>query len=172
MKLRQALLVIGLAASAAVAVFGDRTPEAEVAEAVPRAEQADVARTTPDAHKPAATVAISIAALRPRSELMGRGAGELFARQSFDPPPPPPPKEIPGPPPAPQAPPPPFTYLGKQLDNARWEVWLAVGDHTYIAREGSVIERDYVINRISPPNLTLTYLPLKQMQTMTIGGVD
>jgi len=71
---------------------------------------------------------------------------------------------------APPAPPPlPFTYLGRKLDGGRWEVWLAAGDQTYYVREGSVVERDWAVNAIRPPWLTLTYLPLKTMQTMTIG---
>ena len=36
-------------------------------------------------------------------------------------------------------------------------------------REGMTIEDLYRVDRIAPPNLTLTYLPLGTVQNMTIG---
>jgi len=174
MKTGHLLLGAGLAASAAVAAFGDRTPAGAIAEPVARAAPGDpAAAPTPtpsraDKSRPAPTVA----ALRPRAELLRREGAEIFASQTFDPPPPPPPRapEVASAPPV--APALPFTYLGKKLDDAKWEVWLAIGDQTLYVREGSVVEHDYAVNSIRPPLLTLTYLPLKQMQTMTIGGAE
>jgi len=169
MKSVHALMGLGLAASAGLAAFGDRTPADPVAEPVARA---GLAAGAPASSAGRARPGPAIAALRPRAELLRRTPAELFASQTFDPPAPPPPPTASAAP-APPAPPPlPFTYLGKKLDDAKWEVWLAVGDQTFYVREGSVIERDYAVNAIRPPTLTLTYLPLKQMQTIPIGEAD
>jgi len=163
MKASHGVLGVGLAASAALAAFGDRAPASAVSEPVARAAPAPAPAP---ARKPAAV----IAAIEPRAALLRRTGGELFERQTFDPPPPPPPLAASAAASAPPAPPPlPFAYLGKKLDDGKWEVWLADGDQTYYVREGSVVERDWAVNAIRPPWLTLTYLPLKTMQTMTIG---
>ena len=169
MKTRHVLLGAGFAASAAIAILGDRTPDGAIAE--PIARGAVVASASPASSTKGRTPP-TIAALRPRAELLGRAGGEIFASQSFDPPPPPPPRapEVASAPPVPPALP--FTYLGKKRDGENWEVWLSVGDQTYYVREGSLVEHDYAVNAIRPPLLTLTYLPLKQMQTMTIGEAD
>ena len=66
------------------------------------------------------------------------------------------------------------TYLGrrKKLEDAVWEVYLSKDDHTFIVREKSVVDTNYRVESIKPPTLTLTYLPLNQMQTLSIGGAD
>ena len=71
---------------------------------------------------------------------------------------------------APATPPLPFTYLGKKFENGKWEVFLAIGERTYFVRDGSVIDGTYVVNAIKPPTLILTFLPQKEMQTLTIGA--
>ncbi|HEY0063319.1 MAG TPA: hypothetical protein VGC21_14465, partial [Telluria sp.] len=76
------------------------------------------------------------------------------------------------PPPAPVAPPLPFTFLGKAVANGSWEVFLARGEQTYIVRNKMVIDGTYRVDAINPPNLTLTYLPLNQVQQLNIGVLD
>jgi len=49
---------------------------------------------------------------------------------------------------------------------------LARDEQTFIAREQTVIEGSYRVESIKPPTLTLTYLPLNQVQMLTIGGID
>lgn len=183
MKTSHLLLGAGLLGSAAVAVFGDRG-DTSVAEPAARRAPRDADErlgTTSPSPAPRADAAsggkphvpVAIAALRPRAELMKHATAQIFASQTFDPPPPPPPKPPPSAPAAPPtAPPLPFTYLGKKLDNQAWEVWLAMGDKTLYVRNGSIVETDYVVNSIKPPLMTLTYLPMKQTQTLTIGGAE
>lgn len=163
------LILLGVAAlgAAGLAIFGDRTPSGTATvEAAPRAAKApEPARR--------AKHAAEILALQPRATLIGHDVpthppslfgSDMFAKQptvedksaAAEPPS--------GPPPLP------FTYLGKKYENATWEVFLAIGDQTYFVREGSVIDQIYAVNSIRPPILTLTFLPLKQLQTMTIGG--
>jgi hypothetical protein len=94
----------------------------------------------------------------------------LFDSQTWTPPPPPPPK--PAPPPPPVAPPLPFTVIGKKLEDEKWEVYLARGEQTFIAKEKGLLDNQYRVESIKPPTMTLTYLPLNQTQTLTIGGTD
>lgn len=189
MKLRPVLLAAAAAIAAWLAIFGDKTPAGGIAEPVARAASATPARSAAPAGGSIAAPAPSrsassapagerepfILALQPRDTLIGGAHGAapsaaLFTSQSWTPPPPPPPK--PAPPPPPAAPPLPFTYLGKKVEGGVWEVYLARGDQTFIAREQTVIEGSYRVDSIKPPALSLTYLPLNQVQMLTIGGND
>jgi hypothetical protein len=125
----------------------------------------------------------AILALVPRDVLIGDGDGAFgqgqngagpFAHQDWTPPPPPPPPPAPAPPPPPPtAPPLPFSFIGKSVADGAWEVYLARGDRTYIVREkGFVIDGTYRVDVIAPPVLTLTYLPLNQVQQLNIGVFD
>ena len=116
-----------------------------------------------------------MAALIPRDELIpetgeGREHPDLFPALSWTPPPPKPPP--PAKPPPPMAPPVPFTFLGKKLEGGQWEVYLGRGEQLLIVREGMKLEGIYQVKNISPPTLTLVYLPLKQSQTISIGGAQ
>jgi hypothetical protein len=180
-KLRHMLMIAALAIATGLVVFGDKTPQSEVAEPVERGPASVAAPRT--AERAAAPVPAGGAILRlvPRAELIGatgegafKGSGGVFAGQDLNPPPAvaaapsgPPPA-----PPAPSAPPLPFTVLGKGVADGAWEVYLARPDRTYIARVGTVIDGMYRIDTIAPPTLTLTYLPLKQVQQLNIGVMD
>ncbi|UUZ55500.1 hypothetical protein LP419_07470 [Massilia sp. H-1] len=100
--------------------------------------------------------------------------GDLFSRRDWNLPPPPVAAQAvaPPPPPPPMAPPLPFTFLGKAVADGSWEVYLARGDKTFIVRDKTVIEGMYRVDAITPPNLTLTYLPLNQVQQLNIGVLD
>ncbi len=76
------------------------------------------------------------------------------------------------PPPKPTAPPLPFTYLGKKQENGKWEAYLARGGDTYVVREHSMIDSTYRAEAITPTTVTITYLPLKQVQKLAIGEAD
>jgi len=195
MKPRHLLMGAALAGAALLAIFGDRSPGAEVAEAVeraPRPRSAAAAESATPAATPAATLAATVAgaraaaegpggppvlALIPREALIGDGDagfrhGEhgVFGRQDWTPPAPPP---QPAPPPAPpSAPPLPFTFIGKAVANGAWEVYLTRGDRTYVVRDNSLIDGTYRVDAIAPPLLTLTYLPLNQVQQLNIGVFD
>lgn len=90
-----------------------------------------------------------------------------FSARNWNPPPPPPP--APTPPPPPSAPPLPYAFIGKKLEGETWEIYLTRGDQTFVAREGEVLEGTYRVDKIQPPSLTMTYLPLGQVQSLSIG---
>ncbi|MCD2518909.1 hypothetical protein LQ564_21655 [Massilia sp. G4R7] len=175
MKPRHIAMGAALVLAAGLLVFGDNTPEDAVAEPVERAQAAPRARAV------AAKEAPAILRLIPRETLIGGDdrfgqddeGRDVFARQDWTPPPPPPPPAgaLP-PPPPPSAPPLPFTYIGKSLQEGRWEIFLARGDRTYLVREAAVIDGAYRVDAIRPPVLTLTYLPLNQVQQLNIGVFD
>ena len=85
---------------------------------------------------------------------------------------PPPAPVAPPPPPPPTAPPLPFTLIGKANENGAWEVYLARAGKTYIVKPKTVIDGMYRVDAIAPPFLTLTYLPLNQVQQLNIGAFD
>jgi hypothetical protein len=174
MKPRHIAMGAALALAAGLLVFGDRSPQGEVAEAVERPGPGSSPASARAPGARAATPSVQpvpvIARLVPREILIGKaGAGmdSLFGRQDWTPPPPPPPK--PAPPPPPAAPPLPFTVIGKSLEDGKWEVYLASGERTHIANEGAVLDGAWRIERIAPPLMTLTYLPLNQVQQLNIG---
>ncbi|KGF79797.1 hypothetical protein IA69_22260 [Massilia sp. JS1662] len=192
MKPRHAILALALVGAALLAVFGDRSPEGDIAEPVERpAAKAALVRTAvpppvpvvPAAKTSDAPAGQQILALVPRDTLIGdsdaafgqgqNGAGP-FAHHDWTPPPPPPPPPQPAPPPPPPtAPPLPFTFIGKSVGDGVWEVYLARGDRTYVVRDkGFVIDGTYRVESIAPPVLTLTYLPLNQVQQLNIGVFD
>jgi hypothetical protein len=200
-KPRHAILGLAFVGAALLVAFGDRTPAGGIAEPAerPRAQAAPVRTPAPAPVRPAAAAAVptaqpdktahagdagqAVLALVPRDVLIGDGdtafgqgqkdAGP-FAHQDWTPPPPPPPPPEPAPPPPPPAAPPlPFTFIGKSVADGTWEVYLARGDRTYVVREkGFVIDGTYRVDAIAPPVLTLTYLPLNQVQQLNIGVFD
>lgn len=166
---RHYLLLAGVLGAGALLLFGERQPVSGVAEAVERA----VAPAHPRAARPAVAQP-AILALLPRSEVAGEdgdtfgGADGVFHSQNWNPPP----KMVAvaaPPPPPPMAPPLPFVYLGKAAADGAWEVFLSRADKTYIVRANTVIDGAYKVVTIAPPVMTLTYLPLNQVQQLNIG---
>ena len=178
MKPRHIAMGAALLVAAGLVVFGDSSPETEVAEPVERAAAA------PASAAPAAPAQVEkggaadpvVQRLIPRETLIGGedrfGAGgqDVFARQDWTPPPPPP--QPAPPPPPPSAPPLPFTFIGKSLQDGVWEIYLARGERTHLVRENTVVDGMYRVDAIRPPVLTLTYLPLNQVQQLNIGVFD
>ncbi|NVI84681.1 hypothetical protein [Janthinobacterium sp. BJB401] len=170
---RHRLMLAGVLGAGALLLFGERQPVAEVAEAVERA-------VAPARHAAARAPAAqpAILALLPRSEVAGEegetfggadGAAAVFQSQNWNPPPPKIVAVAPPPPPPPMAPPLPFVYLGKAAADGAWEVFLSRADKTYIVRAHTVIDGAYKVVTIAPPVMTLTYLPLNQVQQLNIG---
>jgi hypothetical protein len=188
MKPYQIVMGLALAGAAALVLFGDRTPAADVVEPVARRGASPALATSTSAAASARSAAdgkavVAIARLVPRTQLVGEagdatfGAGEgVFLGQNWNPPPPVPTvaerAAANAPPPPPMAPPLPFNYFGKAVQDGAWEVYLARGDKTYVVRNHTVIEGAYRIDRIAPPLLTVTYLPLNQVQQINIGAID
>lgn len=173
MKTRHWLLGAGLVGAAALVLF-DQPDAAPEPVAAPVA--AGQARRTPER---SALDQDGLAHLISRDELIGdetrfgQGGKGLFARQDWTPPPPPPPKPVPPPPPPPPtAPALPYSFIGKSLQDGVWEVYLARGDHIYLVQSGAVLDASYRVDAIAPPLLTLTYLPLNQVQQIHIGAFE
>ena len=195
MKARHLLMAIAAIIAAWLAMFGDKTPSAPfgVTEAITRntltasasssaknmsstLDNTDLRKSVEKSSKKSGYLP-SISTLIKRDALFGsngmeKTTAQLFGSQSWTPAPPPPEKLKPLPPPAPVAPPLPYTFLGKKIEDGLWEVYLARNDLTFIVRAKTVIESNYRIDDIKPPVLTLTYLPLNQIQTLTIGEAD
>ncbi|MFS2007372.1 hypothetical protein ACEN9F_27535 [Duganella sp. CT11-25] len=183
MKPYQIAMGLALAAAAGLVLFGDNSPSADIAEPVARnaAPKGPAAAAPARAGKDARPEAeAAILRLLPRDELIGESgegafaSGEgVFLGQNWNPPPPPPPpaSSMP-PPPPPMAPPMPFVYIGKAVADGAWEVYLSRADKTYVVRNQTVIEGTYRVEKIAPPLMSVTYLPLNQLQQINIGVFD
>ncbi|MES2126022.1 MAG: hypothetical protein V4463_02010 [Pseudomonadota bacterium] len=172
MKPRRLLMGAAVVGAAALLLLGDRSPSNGVAEAVVRPKS----RAPAPEGKPKVAGEPVIGHLLARAVLIGDAAelggegGSAFRGQDWAPAPvkaPPPP-----PPPPPTAPPLPFTFLGKAASAEGLEVYLVRGEKTYIVHPKEVIEGTYRIDAIVPPMMTLTYLPLNQVQQINIGVLD
>ncbi len=71
--------------------------------------------------------------------------------------------------PPPTAPPLPFQFIGKKFEDGVYEVYLANGEKVYTVNEKTIIENLYRVDSIQPPFMKITYLPLDQSQTLSIG---
>jgi len=144
-------LLLALATTAALAAFGDASPDV-----VQPAAQ-------PGAFEPVAV----IRALQPRNDIPGPG-GDPFA---VTPPPSNTPVETNAVPPAPTfAAPLSWRVIGKQLeDDAGWTVFLARGEETSIVRAGDMLDDTYRVTAIQPPTLTLQHIHRKNRRTLDIG---
>jgi hypothetical protein len=186
MKPRHILMGVALLGAAALVLFGDKAPNDTVAEAVERRPARTPAASEPPAAKSAnagkaAPGEVSILRLVPREELIGEvGEGSfkskdgVFGGQNWNPPPPPPTAaELkPPPPPPPTAPPLPFQFLGKAAADGQWEVYLGRGEQTFVVKKGMQIDGMYRVDAIAPPTLTITYLPMNQVQQLNIGVIE
>lgn len=93
--------------------------------------------------------------------------GELFL---VDKPPPPPKSETARPRlPPPAAPALPYAYMGKMVENGELTVFLTREDKPYVVHAGDVLDNQYRVDAIRPPQIELTYLPLKQKQLLHMG---
>jgi pyruvate/2-oxoglutarate dehydrogenase complex dihydrolipoamide acyltransferase (E2) component len=194
---RHALMAAALLGAAALAFFGDKTTSSEVAEAVVRPAGPAAATGAPAVAAPAAApaaprqgtagspaTATAIARLQSREALLGASGEDgklagaagaaIFQSQNWAPPASLQPQvaQAAPPPPPPTAPPLPFTVLGKAVGGGSWEVYLERGGNTYIVHDQSVIDGVYRVERIAPPTMTITYLPMKQVQQLNIGVLD
>lgn len=184
MTLRRLVLATAFVIAGWLAFMGDKSPQSTIVEPTARGTSTQKGAAVASPIQPQRLLSRKvdaepmILAIVDRQRLIGGAHGStspsnLFASQTWKPPPtPPPPPSKPVPPPPPMAPPLPYVFLGKKSEDGKWEVYLARGEQTYIAREQSIIEGQYRIDAIKPPTLSLTYLPLSQQQTLTIGGLD
>ncbi len=115
--------------------------------------------------------ATQVAALRARTDFTSSSSDNAFeATRPLAPVVVAAPPAAPVQPPAPSAPPLPFTVIGKKLEGGVWEVYLAKGDASFIAKPGTVIADEYRVEAIAATTMTLIYLPLNEKQTLQTGA--
>jgi hypothetical protein len=197
-KKRMSVLLPLLAVASWLAWFGDKTPSGMVSlspqtiarldaqsgkDAVERdlakgpanrsIARVDVSRASTGVTP--AHIEASLPPLFPRAQLIAASPAratkqrDLFASGGWNPPLPRV-KPLPVPPPA--APALPYIFLGKKLEDGAWEVFLARGEQSFVVRAGSLIESTYRVDAIKPPQLSMTYLPLNEQQTLAIGELQ
>ena len=74
-------------------------------------------------------------------------------------------------PPSPQAPVLPFTYAGKLVNNGQLTVFISEGNLNYSVREGDVIG-PWQVKRMEPPRMIMSYRPMKIEVPMMIGDIN
>lgn len=144
-------LLLALAATAALAAFGDVPNEAAGAPAsAVLPERLPVIRALEARAFPPAPGGDPFAAAR-TADAAPRGAGAV--------------------PPAPTlAAPLPWQVIGKQhVADEGWTVFLADGEKTCVVREGDTLDDTYRVAAIKPPTLTLLHLKRKSAHTLDIG---
>ena len=67
-----------------------------------------------------------------------------------------------------EIPPLPFTYAGKLEDNGQFTVFLSMGDKNYSVKTGDVVG-EWKVRSIAPPQMILSYLPLRAEVPLMIG---
>lgn len=92
-------------------------------------------------------------------------AGMPWASQR--PPPPPPVETVSAVPPPPTAPPFPHAWVGRFNDSANRAI-VAGTDSTWVVAVGDVIDGQWRIDQIQERQMSLTYLPLQQHQTVAM----
>jgi hypothetical protein len=176
MKPRHAFMFIALVTAAWLAFFADKSRNNDLSEPTRVASTNQLKATQLTSIKNMQTTS-SILPLVERERLINNNDSNkgnkthIFSAQTWLVPPAPA-KVVSIPAPPPTAPPLAFVYLGKTLQGQIWEVYLARGDQTLVVRENTVIDDTYRVDQIKPPHLTLTYLPLQQVQTLPIGASD
>ncbi|MFK0092136.1 hypothetical protein [Pseudomonas sp. NPDC090592] len=71
---------------------------------------------------------------------------------------------------APTAPELPFQFIGRMGNNDDLQIFLQSGEKLYVVRQGDIIEDTYRLDRVSAEELRLVYLPLHQLQTLSVGS--
>ncbi|AMP72332.1 hypothetical protein PP715_22835 [Ralstonia solanacearum] len=160
---RLALLLLALAGSAGLVLFGGPATQTEVVQPSRSAAQSQLPATSTEPTSPSAEEA-TVLALRPREA--SPDIAQAFPSRDWAPPPPP------APPPKPTAPPLPFVVIGKKWEDGQWQVFLGRNEETFVVKTGDTFDGRYRVDSIAPPSMTLIYLPLKARQTLTIGNME
>ncbi|MFO1318355.1 MAG: hypothetical protein U1F52_01955 [Burkholderiales bacterium] len=172
---RRAVLfvLLGLALAATKWVDGEpQMPSAAAARETPR----PVRDPAPGARAPDEEAAPALDLSRLRRDPAPVRA-DPFGARNWDPPPPKMPAravrsenvEAP-PPPPPQAPPLPFTYVGMLDEGDRVTVFLANANQDLAVKSGDVIDGVYRVDEVTSQRVVVTYLPLGQQQSLSIGS--
>jgi hypothetical protein len=171
--LRRWLLAVALVATVAAAGWvGDGPQEDRVIAVVGAGEGAHAQQAPPPERRPGAAGADG--ALIEMEKLKQRTApgkvGEMFSSRNWQPPPAP--VAARAKPEPPRAPPLPFRFFGRLVEDGRTVVFLDRQDEIYAAKVGDTIGGAYRVEEINGTEVVLTYLPLKQRQTLPIGTIN
>jgi hypothetical protein len=174
---RQRLLLLALAA-AALAALASAGPQSEPlapvaappgraatpADGAPPAEAALARRTTAALQAPLADLADPGRAFQeqPLPE-----AADAFQPRNWQPPPAPP---KPAPAAKPVAPPLPFAYVGRMEEAGAVTVYLRRGEEVVIAQPQKAIDGAYRLEQVAPDRLVFLYLPLHELQVLSLGA--
>jgi hypothetical protein len=175
MKRNHIILGVLFVSTALTLVFTGRNPSDPIVEAAPRTHAPGAPRRAGSA---STSAVVAIAALQARTApdgAAGNGHRKLFGTTLLAPPLPSggsAGSDIPPLPSGSLGQEMPFTYIGKQSSDGRWEVFLSRGDDTLIVHEQTIIDGAYRVESIAPPTMTLVYLPTKLVQTLDIGSAD
>ena len=71
----------------------------------------------------------------------------------------------------PVAPKPPFTYMGLIEESGRTKVALAQGDQLLLVAKGEQFSGSYRLDEVSPDTIVVTYLPLEERQSLSMGAL-
>jgi hypothetical protein len=158
------IVLLPIAAGLAFSRGDEAIDRASVVEAVPRSAQTpDTERRPSSREEGRAADPVMIAAIHERTPAME--VKDFFAPHDWDRS-----ARAAAPPPAPTAPPLPYKVLGKMLEQGVWQVFLTREDDVHVVKEGDVLDERYRIDKIEPPALVMTYIPLNQRQALAIGG--
>lgn len=164
--------VLGVGALA-LTIFGQ--PADETSAAVASSDRAGT--HTGRGAVPASTLSANAAAFLTRlahRSADAKSSGDLFASHSWyvaPPPPPPAPPAPPTPTPVPTAPPLPFALLGSYAaEGDKPTFFLSRGDRIYDVKLGDTIDGEYSLDALDGSNLVFTYKPLKERQSLPLGG--
>jgi hypothetical protein len=105
-----------------------------------------------------------------RKAMANSPANNLFAKTDWTPAPPAAAPVVAPPAPPPKAPPVPFSFVGLLENRAKPQAFLAKGSELLIVSAGDTLDAAYRVESLGAREIVLTYLPLKQQQTIVISG--
>ena len=103
-----------------------------------------------------------------KQRAVAREFGEMFPPRQ----PEPPPEAARRKPERPRAPPLPFQFFGRMVENGTTMVFLHRQDDVFAVKAGDTIGGTYHVEEINGTEVVLTYLPLKERQTLKIGSIN
>lgn len=170
---RLPLLLVALAIAAALVLTDGRkdpevvpaTTRSPAVSALPGATVASLSDVRPEL--PAVPTMVS--ALKPRTT--GSRIEDIFVSRSWRKPAPVQAVALVAPV-TPEAPALPYTFLGKQFLEGRWQVFMGLRERTLIVKENDTVDGVWRVSAIKPPSMGILHLPTGQPRVLAIGEGD
>lgn len=67
-------------------------------------------------------------------------------------------------------PPPPFRVIGRYVDGEKVSIFVEYNDQALAVRIGDMIGGDYRVEAISDRSISVVYLPLNEVQSISVSG--